>query len=91
MAKKIVTSQADFVEENQHGLTVYRHTCPICSKPIHAQAQVEKFMVPAKWHFWGEPGLRVKVCEGAIFDGHFFTHFAVKMPSGAVNHRIAWE
>jgi len=91
MAKKYITTQAEFIEEHQHGLTVYRHTCPKCNEPIHAQALVESFMASPEWTFWGDKGKRVKVCEGALFDGHFFTHFAVKMPSGAINHRLSWE
>lgn len=90
MAKKYVTSQAKFVEANQHGLTVYRHTCPNCRQAIHAQALVESFMIPERWQFWGEKGKRVKVCEGAIFDGTWFTHFAVQS-NGKVSHRLAWE
>lgn len=91
MAKKYVATQAEFADANQHGLTVYRHTCPTCRQPIHAQALVESFMIPEKWIFWGEVGKRVKVCEGSLFDGHWFTHFAVKNPSGTINHRLAWE
>jgi len=73
-----------------NGLSVYRHTCPRCRQAIHLQTICESFGEPAKWIFWGKQGQRVKMCEGAIFDGHFFTHFAVK-DNGRVTHRLAWE
>lgn len=72
------------------GLDIYRHTCPICGKPITAQALVSEFMSEPEWIFYGQQGQRVKVCEGFMID-IFFTHFAVKLPSGAVSHRLAWE
>jgi len=73
------------------GAHVYLESCPVCNKKIHMQTQVEKFGEPSGWVFYGEKGRRVKMCEGALFDGTWFTHFAVKMSSGAVSHRMAWE
>lgn len=72
------------------GATVYRHACPNCRQAIHAQTIVESFGEPANWLFYGKQGQRVKMCEGAIFDGTWFTHFAVKH-NGRVTHRLAWE
>lgn len=72
------------------GATIYSHTCPRCHQKINLQTIVKEFGDPAGWIFYGEKGKRVKVCEGAIFDGTWFTHFAVQS-NGKVSHRLAWE
>lgn len=83
---EIVTNMKAFVKGE--GFHIYRPTCPVCNAVIHAQAQVDVFMVPENWLFYGEKGKRVKVCED-VFMGYPFIHFVVKLPNG-ISNRIAW-
>jgi hypothetical protein len=62
--------------------------CPKCKQPIVLQATVEAFNVPEKWHFWGTPGQRFKVCEGTA-GGYEYTHFFVIIGKKR-HHRMAW-
>jgi hypothetical protein len=73
------------------GAHVYSQVCPKCRQKIDMQTIVKKFGTPEGWIFYGAMGRRVKMCEGALFDGTWFTHFAAKMDNGSVSHRIAWE
>ena len=84
----IVTNVGAFVRGD--GLDIYRITCPICRQKLHAQALVTHFNEPPEWIFYGQQGRRVKRCEGWLM-GHWFTHFVVKLDSGAISHRMAWE
>ena len=63
-------------------------TCPTCGAVIKAQAPVEAFGQPPKWHFWGRPGERWRVCEGTQ-GGHKFVHFWTLF-DGRRHDRLAW-
>ncbi len=82
----IVRNRKAFIKGE--GLSIYSPICPNCGKAIQAQAQVERFMEPAKWLFYGKQGGRVKVCHN-FHIGFEFVHFAVKL-GGGVSHRLAW-
>lgn len=62
--------------------------CPQCKAPIGVQATVAKFGEPQAWDFWGTPGERWKLCEGAM-GAYRFIHFKATV-NGRFSHRLAW-
>ena len=58
--------------------------CPDCGQRCAAQATVTKWLEPAEWDFYGQPGNRAIKCQGS-----HFVHFWVGTSNGKQD-RIAW-